>query len=218
MENKQLANETLEKKSMSVADWVAIINLVVVIMGGYLTYHYVQSAQLQIESLKASLEKTKDTIDISKFINDLRPAVEHTCTATAESYTRARVSIKVNNIGAHRIFLGEPSVSIKLKDTDELLNSYFRFEKNPTGNTLPSKTSGSTDYIVTTQQPVDWSKVEIVTTHNAVTDLQIVNVAKQILKPYVDNVESLAKQGFTSTTIADTKFIATQQPISYPQH
>lgn len=216
MENKQLGNESLEKKSMSIADWVAIINLVVVVVGGYFTYHYVQSAQLQIESLKVSLEKTKVTIDISKFINDLRPAVEQSCTATAESYTRARVSIKVNNIGAHRISLGEPSVSIKLKDTEKLLNSYFRFEKNPTGNTLPSKTSGSTDYIVTTQQPVDWSKVEIVTTHYAVTDQQVVNLAKQILQPYVDNVESLAKQAFTSTTIADTQLITTQQPNTNP--
>ena len=103
------------------------------------------------------------------------------------------------------------------KFANKLLYSYFRFEKNPTGSPLPSKTSGSTDYIVTTQQPVDWSKVEIITTHNAVTDPQIVNVAKQILKPYVENVESLAKQVFTSTTIAGTQFITAQQPNIYPQ-
>lgn len=194
-------------ESFKPADWIALINLIVVIIGGALGYYLIESTKLSIEEAKAAMERTKTTIDISKFMNDLRPAVNDQCSAWATSSTTLHVACTIKNIGAQRIIFSTPTAQIKNKETGDVLSTYFNYKRAPSGNVLPTNTEGSISYSVTAKQPVDWTKIEVVTNYVAQTDPIIVSVATSTLKGFVDeaSVKKLSEQSMTFTNFIDTK-------------
>lgn len=196
------------------ADWIALINLVVVIIGGILGYQLIESTKLSIEEARAAMERTKTTIDVSKFMNDLRPAVNDQCSAWATSATTLNVVCTVKNVGAQRIVIATPTTQIKNKETGEIISTYFNYLRAPSGNALPVNTEGTISYSVTAKQPVDWRRIEVITNYQAQTDPIIVSVAKSTLKEFVDeaSVSKLSSHGMTFTSFVDTKALQQTTP------
>lgn len=188
------------------ADWIALINIIVVVVGGALGYKLIESTKLSIEEAKTAMERTKITIDVSKFMNDLRPAVNDRCSAWATSSTAINVSCTIKNVGAQRIVITTPTTEIKNRETGDVISAHFNYQRTPNGNALPTNTEGSISYSVIAKQPVDWTRIEVVTHYQAQTDPIIVAVAKTTLKDYVDeaSVNKLSVQGITFTSVVNT--------------
>lgn len=206
--NKQLQNPSPSSdEGFRLADWIALINLAVVVIGGLLGYKLIESTKLSIEEARAAMERTKTTIDVSKFMNDLRPAVNNQCSAWATSPTTLNVVCTVKNVGAQRIVIATPTTQIKNRETGKIISTYFNYQRAPSGNALPVNTEGTISYSVTAKQPVDWRRIEVITNYQAQTDPIIVSVAKSSLRDFVDeaSVIRLSSQGMTYTSFVDTK-------------
>lgn len=201
-------------ESFRPADWISLINLIVVIVGSALGYKLIESAKLTIEEAKTSMERTKTTIDVSKFMNDLRPAVNDQCSAWATSPITINIACTIKNVGAQRIIISMPTTQILNRETGAVISTYFNYQRAPSGNALPANTEGSISYSVTAKQPVDWTRIEVVTKYQAQTDPIIVAVAKSTLKDFVDeaSVNKLSVQDISFTNIINTNALLQTTP------
>ncbi|HXU92950.1 MAG TPA: hypothetical protein VFP33_04775 [Gallionella sp.] len=204
-QSQQQTNDTL-----SLADWLQIINLIVLIVGGILGYFLVERVKAEIEATKLQLDQTKLSIDISKFLNDIRPTLNDNCSAWAISPVQVKVSCSVKNIGAHRVLLSKPRAKLRIRGQEEFIDSKYFAQKFLSGNALPPGTEGSTSYVIETPSPADWSRVEVVTEFDAKTDGIIVEVAKTTLAGKIEPklIDALSHHGYAFTNQVDIGALA----------
>ncbi|MAG80595.1 MAG: hypothetical protein CMN89_11575 [Sutterellaceae bacterium] len=209
--------------ALSFGDWLQLVNLTVVVLGGILGYFLVErvragveATKVEVEQAKLSLEQTKLSIDISKFLNDIRPTLSDSCLARATSPTQVQVSCEMKNIGAHRAILEKPVPKLRVAGTESFIDSKYFGQKLLSGNALPPGTEGSTTYYIETPQPVDWSRVEVVTRYIAKTDGLILEVAKTTLAGKVDAklIDVLGQHGYSYTNRVDVSSL--RQPTAQP--
>lgn len=203
---------------LSLGEWLQIINLVVVVVGGILGYLLVEGVKTEIETTKLQLDQTKLSIDISKFLNDIRPTLNDNCTAWATSPVQLEVACSVKNIGAHRVLLSKPLAKLRVKGQEEFIDSKHFAQKMLNGNALPPGTEGTTSYVIEVASPADWSRVEVITEFDAKTDEIIVEIAKTTLSGKVEPkyIDALSHHGYAFTNQIDISRLANNAQRTLP--
>ena len=217
-QNKTQQPQAQPTGHLSLGEWLQIINLAVIVVGGVLGYFLIERVKTEIEATKLQLDQTKLSIDISKFLNDIRPALKDNCTAWATSPVQVKVSCSVENIGTHRVLLGKPLAKLRVKGQEEFIDSKHFAQKMLNGNALPPGTEGTTSYVIEVASPADWSRIEVITEFDAKTDGIIVEIAKTTLSGKVDPkyVDALSHHGYAFTNQIDISSLVNNTQRTLP--
>lgn len=200
-----------EKITAAIAGLNLIITGVIAVTG----YNMVTRVQQGIDQARLQMDQTKANIDISKFLNDLRPVAVVDCTANELTPNSVRVACNQKNIGSQRILMDPPEVRLRQRGGDTFYATKGYVVKQQSGNVLPIGTSGGIAYLVEVpgMSAVDWTKVEVVTDLTAKTDPTILDIARQTLHDRVapEKLDALAMQTYEFTSA-----VVPLQPVAAP--
>jgi hypothetical protein len=183
-----------------------IFPIIAFIAGSGFTFYIEKFKFERIEEPKLSMDFTKTSIDLSKFLNDLRPKLDLKCIPRTISDRKIEILCDIKNIGSNRALIDEPSASLHIRGTDNLIDKNEFLQKNQSKNALPSGIEGGSWYTIEFTESVDWSQIEVATEFTAKTDVTIVKLAKKMLlknNVSAEDIDSLSQQGYVSSSFPD---------------
>lgn len=223
---KKVSNESGFFADFTVGDLLYFLSLAISIGIAVWSYNNVEVVKISLEEtkveveqnklanddLRVELEKTKVSndkanllinnskflIDTSKFLNDIKPKIAMECSAELILRNRIKAVCSTTNKGSYGLNFASPSVNLRFINTNTYLDSKYVKQYSSEGIAVPQNLGGTVVVYFDVLADLDWSKFEVATTINAVTDRHIIQVAKDILKDKtdIDTIESVSQQSF----------------------
>jgi hypothetical protein len=176
-----------------------LVGIITFSLGLFFNYFIEKLRIERVEEPKQLFDSTKTSIDVSKFLNDLRPKVENECITKTISNKKLEVSCRLKNIGSHRVLINEPKAVLSIRDTDDSIDKTSFNQKHQSPNALPTGIEGLSDYSIEFDKAVDWNKITVESVFISETDSTIIKIAKKMFTKNnisAQDIDSLSQQNY----------------------